>query len=124
MSFDLTSPPFPSRNSRVGSASFPGTFNDGPIARTITLGIHRTKTNPPGYLLRLIQDDAASKRIAPGSEADQVRRRERPAVRREQNGPVKALEAREPVPSAVSPPQPKQRASEAICGTFSAASES
>ena len=36
-SLAATSAPSPSRSSRVGSASAPGTGNDGPIARTITL---------------------------------------------------------------------------------------
>jgi hypothetical protein len=103
--------------------SFAQLFEREHIERTIAIGMHRTKNNPPGYLLRLIQDDAASKRIVPGSEADRVRQRERPAALRGQIGPAKALEAREPVPSVVSPVQPKQCASEAICGTFSGASE-
>jgi hypothetical protein len=104
--------------------SFAAIFEPERIERNIALGLHRTKNNPPAYLLRLIQDDAASKRIVPGSEADQVRQRERSGALRGRIGPVKALEAREPVPSAVSPAQPKQRASEAICGTFSGSSES
>jgi DNA-binding MarR family transcriptional regulator len=105
------------------AGEFAQLFDHDQIERTIALGLHRTKKNPPGYLLTLIRDDPASRRIAPGSEADQIRQRERPAVRREQNGPVKAREAREPVPGAVSPVQPKQRASEAICGTFSGGSD-
>jgi hypothetical protein len=94
-------------------------FDCDQIERNVALGLHCGKKNPPGYLLALIRDDPASRRVVPGSEADQVRRRERPAARRERNGPVQALEARGPVPSAVSPPQPKSRASEALCGTFS-----
>jgi hypothetical protein len=93
------------------------------VRRTIDLDLHRTKKNPPGYLLRLIQDDAASKRIVPGSEADQVRQRERGAALRGRIAPVKAAQAREPVRSTVSPQQPKSRASEGICGTFPAVSE-
>jgi hypothetical protein len=93
------------------------------IRRTIDLDLHRTKQNPPGYLLRLIQDDAASKRIVSGSEADQVRQRERGPALRGRIAPTEAAETREPVPSAVSPPQPKPRAPEAICGTFPAVSE-
>jgi hypothetical protein len=99
-------------------------FDCAQIERNIALGLHCGKKNPPGYLLTLIRDDPASRRIAPGSEADRVRRRERPAAAlRGRIGPVQDLEAREPIPSAVSPPQPKQRASEAICGAFSGASE-
>jgi hypothetical protein len=98
-------------------------FDCDQIERNVALGLHRGKKNPPGYLLTLIRDDPASRRITPGSEADQIRRRERPAVRREQNGPVKAREARESVPRAVLPSQPKQRASEAICGTFPGAKD-
>jgi hypothetical protein len=98
-------------------------FDYEQIERNVALGLHRGKNNPPGYLLTLIRDDPASRRVVPGSEADQVRRRERPGAQRERNGPVKALEAREPVPSAISPPQPKSRASEAVCGTFSGVSE-
>jgi len=105
------------------AGEFAQLFDRDQIERTIALGLHRTKKNPPGYLLTLIRDDPASRRIAPGSEAEQVRRRERPAVRCEQNGPVKAREAREPVPGAVLPSQPKQRASEAMCGTFPGGSE-
>jgi len=97
---------------------FAQVFDCEQIERNIALGLHREKNNPPGYLLTLIRDDPAGRRIVPGSEADQVRRRERPAVVRERNGPVKALEAREPVPGANSLAQPKQRASEAICGAF------
>src|SRR5437588_12663199 len=36
LSFASRSAPEPSRNSRVGSASFPARVNDGPIARTMT----------------------------------------------------------------------------------------
>ena len=93
------------------------------IARTIALGLHRTKTNPPGYLLRLIQDDAAAKRLVPGSEADRVRKRERPAVLRSTIAPTKAVETREPVAPRVSSSQTAPRALEAIHGTFSGASE-
>jgi hypothetical protein len=104
--------------------SFAATFEPEHIERNVALGLHRTKNNPPAYLLRLIQDDAASKRIVPGSEADQVRQRERFGALRGRIGPVKATGAREPVPSVVSPVQPKQRASEAICGTFPWVAES
>lgn len=103
--------------------SFAAIFEPEHIERTIAVGLHRTKNNPPAYLLRLIQDDAASKRIVPGSEADQVRQRERSGALRGRIGPVKAPEAQDPVPSAVSSVQPKQRALEAICGTFSGWSE-
>jgi hypothetical protein len=105
------------------AGEFAQLFDHDQIERTIVLGLHRTKKNPPGYLLTLIRDDPASRRIAPGSEADRVRQHERSAALRGQIGPAKALEAREPVPGAVSPVQPKQRASEAICGTFSGESE-
>ena len=57
---------------------FASLFEPERIARNITLGLHRTKTNPPRLrLLRLIQDDAASKQVSPDSEADRVRSRER-----------------------------------------------
>jgi len=105
------------------AGEFAQLFEPEQIERNVALGLHRTKKNPPGYLLTLIRDDPASRRIAPGSEADRVRQRERPAVRREQNGPVKAREAREPVPHAVLPSQPKPRASEAIYGALSGAAE-
>jgi hypothetical protein len=105
------------------AGEFAQVFDYAQIERNVALGLHCGKKNPPGYLLTLIRDDPASRRIAPGSEADRIRQRERPAVRREQNGPVKAREAREPVPRAVLPSQPKQRASEAICGTFSGGSD-
>jgi len=102
------------------AGEFAQVFDYAQIERNVALGLHRGKKNPPGYLLTLIRDDPASRRIAPGSEADQVRR---PAVRREQNSPVRALEAREPVPHAVLPSQPKPRASEAIYGALSGAAE-
>ena len=47
--------------------SFAAIFEPEHIERNVALGLHRTKNNPPAYLLRLIQDDAASKRIVPGS---------------------------------------------------------
>jgi hypothetical protein len=102
---------------------FASLFEPERIARTIALGIHRTKTNPPGYLLRLIQDDAASKRVAPGSEADRVRKRERPAVLRGKITHTEAVEAREPVAPRVSSSQTAPSALGAIYGTFSEASE-
>jgi hypothetical protein len=103
--------------------SFAAIFELEHIERNVALGLHRTKNNPPAYLLRLIQDDAASKRIVPGSEADQVRQRERSGALRGRISPVQAREAREPVPGAVSPSQVKQCASKAMYGTFSGVSE-
>jgi hypothetical protein len=102
---------------------FAQVFECEQIERNIALGLHHGKKNPPGYLLTLVRDDPAGRRIVPGSEADQVRQRERSGALRGRNGPVKALEAREPVPVAVSPTQAKQRASEAICGAFTGVSE-
>lgn len=58
--------------------SFALLFDHDHIARTIALGIHCEKRNPPAYLLQLIRDDAVSKHIVPDSEADLARRRERP----------------------------------------------
>jgi hypothetical protein len=102
---------------------FASLFEPERIARTIALDLHRAKNSPPGYLLRLIQDDAAAKRIAPGSEADRVRQRERPGVARGRIGPEDARETREPVNADISPPRPPSRGSGAISGTFSGASE-
>ena len=103
--------------------AFTSLFEPERIARNITLGLHRTKTNPPAYLLRLIQDDAASKRVPLGSEADQVRKHERPGIQRGTIAPTEAVEAREPVPPRVSPSQSAPRVLEAVSAPFPAGSE-
>ena len=103
--------------------SFAPLFESERIARTIALSLHRTKKNPPAYLLRLIQDDAAAKHIAPGSEADQTRQRECPGVARGRIGPENAREARKPVKADISPPRRWSRGPGAISGTFSGVSE-
>lgn len=54
----------------------------GVIARNITLGEHRTKANPPGWLTTAIRGDYASVRVSPDSEAAAVRRSEQPSVPR------------------------------------------
>jgi len=102
---------------------FAQVFECEQIERNIALGLHHGKKNPPGYLLTLVRDDPAGRRIVPGSEADQVRQRERSGTLRGRNGPVKALEARESVPGANSLAQPKRRVSKAICGRFTGVSE-
>ncbi len=76
----------------------------GLIARNIALGEHRTKANPPGWLTTAIRGDYASARISVGSEADAVRRAERP-VRAMPSRPQNAeIPSRTPLTAAPKPP--------------------
>ena len=64
------------------AVAFARLYDHERIEQNIRLGLHLDKKNPPAYLLRLIQDDAAARRISPTSEAARIREQERPTVYR------------------------------------------
>ncbi len=48
-------------------------FDADRIKANVTLGLHRAKKNPGGYLAYMLQHDIAAAHVAPGSEAERVR---------------------------------------------------